>query len=161
MIRRILEQDTLAAALACLTQARLAGAHNYLLLDEHGHGYNVEATPGAQVVTELQQDPLIHTNHCLMPETRARERQREQASRASSEARLERAAELLSGDNITPADLQELTRDDSAICIAPTGPDEIATSGAAIMQPATREFWAVWGLPSENAYERFTLGARA
>jgi hypothetical protein len=27
------------------------------------------------------------------------------------------------------------------------------------MQPATREFWAVWGLPSENEFEHFSFAS--
>jgi hypothetical protein len=28
-----------------------------------------------------------------------------------------------------------------------------------IMRPASAELWAVWGLPSENDYERFAFDA--
>jgi isopenicillin-N N-acyltransferase-like protein len=159
VIRRILEQENVEDALRCITEAKLAGAHNYLLLDAAGRGYNVEAMPTAQHITELDAKPLVHSNHCLMPATRSVQRPRTPASQASSEARLDKATQLLLESGVTVADLQELTREQDAICIAPTGPDEIATCGAAIMQPATREFWAVWGLPSENAYQRFSLAA--
>jgi hypothetical protein len=33
----------------------------------------------------------------------------------------------------------------------------VESSGAAIMRPATGDFWAVWGLPPENEYEHFTI----
>jgi isopenicillin-N N-acyltransferase-like protein len=161
VIRRILEQDNLEDALQCLAQVQLAGAHNYLLLDAAGRGFNIEAMPSARHVTELASEPLVHANHCLSTVTRDVERRRAAASQVSSEARLGKASELLQGNSITVADLQEVTREQDAICIAPTGPDEIATCGAAVMQPATREFWAVLGLPSENEYQRFTLAAAA
>jgi isopenicillin-N N-acyltransferase-like protein len=160
-IRRILEQDNLEDALRCITQARLAGAHNYLLLDAAGRGCNVEAMPSVQHVTELAAEPVIHTNHCLTGVTREVERVREPASQRSSEARLATATRLLEREGVTVTDLQELTREQEAICITATGPDDIATCGAAVMQPATREFWAVLGLPSENEYQRFTLAAAA
>lgn len=161
VVRRILEQETLEEALACLREARLAGAHNYLLLDAEGRGANVEATSTTLHVSELAADPIAHTNHCLAAETCAVERRREKASRESSEARLQHAEELLSGNGITPDDLKELTRDERAICITPVGPDEIATSGAIVMEPATRELWAVWGVPNRNSYERFSLAPGA
>lgn len=163
VIRRILAQRTLDDALRCVTEARLAGAHNYLLLGPDGRGYNVEAMPTVQHVTELAADPIVHTNHCLAPAARRVERPRKPASRTSSEARLETAERLLGGGEIGLEDLQALTREPEAVCIPPTGRDEIATCGAAIMRPATLDFWAVWGLPSENEYEHFSLapaGAR-
>lgn len=161
VIRRVLEQTDIEDALHCITDAKLAGAHNYLLLDAAGCGYNIEAAPTAQHVTELHGEPLVHSNHCLMPATRSVQRARAAASQASSEARLAKATQLLQDGGVTVGDLQELTREQDAICIAPTGPDEIATCGAAIMQPATREFWAVWGLPSENTYQHFSLAGAA
>lgn len=157
VVRKVLEQETIEAALACVTEARLAGAHNYLLFDAHGRGYNVEATSSAHEVSELSSDALVHTNHCLAERTRAVERTREPDSQASSEARLNRALELLDRDGITAEDLMALTRDESAICVRPQGAKEIATCGAALMRPKTLEFWAVRGLPSENAYAHFSL----
>lgn len=157
VVRKALEQETLEAALACVTEARLAGAHNYLLFDARGRGYNVEASSSAREVTELAGDAIVHTNHCLAEGTRAVERAREPASQASSEARLGRARSLLAREGVTAEDLQDLTRDEEAICVRPSGARAVATCGAAIMRPKTREFWAVRGLPSENAYAHFGL----
>ena len=52
--------------------------------------------------------------------------------------------------------LTALTRD-PVICVRATPPTEMETCGAAIMQPATGQFWAVQGLPTDNDYARFTL----
>ncbi len=157
VIRKILEQTDLEAALSCITEAKLAGAHNYLLFDKEGRGYNVEAMSTALYVTELGDEAVVHTNHCLAQPTLEVEREREAASQANSEARLEKAQKLLAKSGVTPEDLQELTRDQEAICRYPNAPGEVATCGAALMRPKTLDFWAVWGLPSENAYERFTV----
>jgi hypothetical protein len=54
----------------------------------------------------------------------------------------------------------QMTRDPQAICQRSRPPYHLESSGAMVMRPATGELWAVWGLPSENEYERFELGAR-
>ena len=49
--------------------------------------------------------------------------------------------------------LISLTRDEEAICRTATEPYHIESSGAAIMRPATLDFWACWGRPAENEYQ--------
>jgi isopenicillin-N N-acyltransferase-like protein len=156
VVRKILMQDNIEDALKCITEAKLAGAHNYLLMDKHGKGYNVEAMSTRHHITELNES-LVHTNHCVVDYTRDVERDRAEASMASSKARLARAYEILHDTAITPEKLMELTRDDDAICVRPAPPWHVESSGGAIMRPATGDFWACWGLPAENEYEHFTI----
>ncbi len=161
VVRKALEQTNIADALACITDAPLAGAHNYLLADSHGHGYNIEAMATYHEITEVRDHSVVHTNHCTHPRTLSLERPRLPDSQASSEGRLNRARELLEHGSITLDDLIALTRDQNGIgniCVIPEAPKFVATCGAAIMRPQTREFWAVWGLPTESDYERFTIG---
>jgi len=156
VVRKALQQTDIEAALACVVEVELAGAHNYLLLDRHGRGYNVEAMPGCRSVTKLADSPLMHTNHCLDADAKREQAERPPALLESSEGRLRRAAELLSGgEPVTLDRLMALTRDSVAICQRSKPPFHIESSGAAIMRPATGELWAVWGLPSENEYEAF------
>jgi len=157
VIRKILAQTKINDALACITQAKLAGAHNYLLFDSHGQGYNVEAMSTHHHITQLTTNCLVHTNHCLRPETKILERKRPLDSLQSSENRLSQADELLQANSITLETLFELTREPQDICVRAKPPFYLETCGAAIMRPATREFWAVSGLPIENEYERFEL----
>jgi isopenicillin-N N-acyltransferase like protein len=160
VIRKVLAQDNLADALACITQAHLAGGHNYLLADATGRGYNVEAMASRYHVQEVQTGALVHTNHCLIAQNIDVERARLPKSRASSETRLDRGEELLNRQQLTLTDLTNLTRDHSAvngICVHPEEPFYVESCGAAIMRPATREFWAVWGRPCENEFEHFTV----
>lgn len=156
--RKVLQQDNIDDALACITEAKLAGAHNYLLFDKTGRGYNVEAMSSYLVVTPLAEEPLIHTNHCLLPDTLRYSQERPPASQASSEARLNRAEMLLEERPLTIHHLIDLTRDPDAICVRAKPPMHVESCGAAIMQPRTGTFWAVWGLPAENEYEEFKLG---
>jgi isopenicillin-N N-acyltransferase-like protein len=156
VVRKALQQTDIEAALACVVDVELAGAHNYLLLDRHGRGYNVEAMPGQRTVTKLEGSVIAHTNHCVDGDARREEAERPAELLESSEKRLRRAGELLAGgDPITLERLVAMTRDPVAICHASQPPFHIESSGAAIMRPASGELWAVWGLPSENEYEAF------
>jgi isopenicillin-N N-acyltransferase-like protein len=155
VIRRALAQTDLESALRCITEAPLTGAHHYLVMDAEGRGFDVEAMPQGCAVRELGAAPLVHTNHCLDARTRQYEAEKPSALMASSQARLERATELLDCSRVELSDLMDLTRDSRAICQVSKPPYHIESSGAAIMRPGTREMWAVWGLPNENEYDRF------
>lgn len=156
VVRKALQQTDIDAALACITGARLMGAHNFQLVDKHGTGINIEAMPGHCHVTRSGAEALVHSNHCLVPDTLRRCRPRAPASQASSEARLARAQTLLGAGGLTPQALMALTRDPT-ICVRATPPTEMETCGAALMRPATGRFWAVQGLPTENDYVALTV----
>lgn len=160
VIRKILAQDNIDDALACITETRLAGAHNYMLVDTQGRGYNVEAMSTRYHVEEVTQGAIVHTNHCLIEHNIAVERPRLLQSRLSSETRLSVAQTKLEGGNITLQDLFDLTRNHEAaggICVHPEAPLWVESCSAAIMSPSTGEMWAVWGNPCENEYERFVV----
>ena len=157
VIREVLAQREIEAALACITSAELAGAHNYLLFDRSGRGYNVEAMATRSFITEVDAAPYVHTNHCLYAPTLSVERERPPDLLANSEARLASAEAILAKRPVTAADLFALTREPSAICRQAEPPYHVETCGAAVMRPQTGEFWAVWGLPSENEYQLFGI----
>lgn len=156
VVRKILQQDNLEAALECITSAPLAGAHNYLLFDKEGRGYNVEAMSSRMMITSLNQGPIVHTNHCLFPQTLEVSQERLPEAQESSENRLTFAGDWLEKPQITIDDLFNLTRQDP-VCVRSTPPLHIETCGAAIMRPKTRDLWAVQGMPTENEYESFRL----
>lgn len=160
VVRRILhEAATAEEALALLQAAKLAGAHNYLLFDRFGHGFNVEAMSTCYHVTELDDTALAHTNHCLAPTTQAVAQVRDAESQASSEARLDMARRYTQTDRaIDPAYVMSMQRDTGAICVTRGRPPRfVETCGAAIMRPHTGQMWAVWGLPTENEYDCFQV----
>ncbi|NNF64573.1 MAG: hypothetical protein HKN07_09975 [Acidimicrobiia bacterium] len=157
VVRRALEQETAADAMNVIRNAPVAGAHSYLVLDAQGNGGIVEKTPTTSAVAPLGGDPLVHTNHMLDPSTQGVEAERPAELVASSTARHQRAEELLEGSGVTEEGLMALTRDDDAICQISSAPFHIESCGAAIMRPATLDFWAVWGLPKDNVYEHFSL----
>lgn len=159
VVREMLRTETVEAALGVLERAPLAGAHYYMVMDASGDGASVEATSTTRHVTRLGERSVAHTNHCLLPETRAVERKREPESQRSSEARLADAERLLAGDGLAVEDLMRVTADGANICYAGVAPSYVATCGAVVMRPGTRELWAVAGRPSEGAFERFVVGS--
>lgn len=153
VVRGMLRASTADEALETLLGADLAGAHNYLIFDRHGVGYNVEGMPTTRPVTTLDHTPLVHTNHALDPSAQRVEAPKDPVLMASSSSRLDTARELLAADDVDEERLFELTREPDAICQVAVEPLHIESSGAAIMRPATAEFWACWGRPADNDYE--------
>ena len=163
VIREMLAQATAPEALDVLLRADLAGAHNYLILDADGRGFNVEAMPSARPVQTLAGEPLAHTNHVTEPAAEPFEGERDQELMANSRRRLELAATMLS-ETDEPADaerLMEITREPTAICRWPDDRYRVESSGAVIMRPRTGDFWACWGQPAENDYQHFSLAPAA
>ncbi len=159
VVRQILQQTTLDGALRCITDAKLAGAHNYLIMDAHGNGFNVEAMVGFHKITPLA-TVLAHANRCLDADTQQFERALSPEGSQESDARYYRACAYLEQPPFSVASLMELTRDrsDGIDSVCSFRPDwQSQTVGAVIMRPATREFWCVWGLPTEHDYEQFAL----
>lgn len=157
VVRAMLRQETAQAALDVLHAAPLAGGHNYLVVDAEGAGANVEAMPDASALTPLEQDVIVHTNHCLHEETKRVERPREAMSQAESARRLSRARELLGRGVMDVAALQAVTADPEAVCRVGEPPSLVGTCGAVVMRPHTLELFAVAGRPSERPYVRYPL----
>lgn len=155
VVRKVLQCTEIASAAACVIDAQLAGAHNYLLLDIHGQGYNIEALPTYTDVIKVRRTPFAHANHCLVTEAKAKEADRAAALLISSRDRLRRAKELAPLDFHFDS-LQTMTRD-PIICRRSEAPYHIESSGAVIMRPSTRDLWAVWGIPADHEYEHFKV----
>ena len=163
VIREMLAQATAADALGVLLGADLAGAHNYLILDAQGRGFNVEAMPSARPVQVLEAEPLVHTNHVTDPAADPFEGERNLELMANSRRRLDLAEAMLADTN-RPVDaerLMEITREPTAICRWPDDKYRVESSGAVIMRPRTGDFWACWGQPAENDYQHFSLAPAA
>ena len=132
--------------------ADLAGAHSYLLFDADGSGYMVEGMPTARPWLGLDGEALVHTNHTIWDEATAVQAPRPADLAANSARRLERAVGLLDRDGITADDCMAITRDPDSICRESDDTHHIESSGAVVMRPRTRDFWAVWGVPRHNDY---------
>lgn len=160
-VRAMLEQETAAAALDVLRKTKLAGGHNFLVLDAAGVGANVEAMPTALHEDPLLGEPIAHTNHCLADETIAVQTPRAPEVLADSQRRLDEARRHLSAGQFTAAELQAITADTAAICKVGKPPLFVGTCGGVVMIGAKREMWAVAGRPSESRYTRFSLAGAA
>ncbi len=114
--------------------------------------------PTATHIDWLDGDVIAHTNHCLVPATQAVEGDRPLDLDISSKQRLIDSVALLEERPVTQEMLVDLTRDERSICRHPEPPYDYESCGAAIMRPATGDFWACWGVPSENEYQRLSLG---
>ena len=156
VVREVLAQTDLESALACVTEADLAGAHNYLLMDSAGRGYNVEAMPGKVAVDVLDGTPLVHTNHCLHSSTRALEAKRPAALTKSSSDRYDRAVALSENGDLDVDGLWAILSDESTICRRSQPPDNIESCGGVVMRPSTREMWASAGIPADTVPIRYT-----
>ena len=165
VVRKMLAQDNLDAAMEVLDTADLAGAHNYLVMGPDGQGYNVEAGPSLRCVTQLDKR-FAHSNHCLEQPMVSLERPRTPHARQSTVTRLDQAEAFLTVNHgrYTPEKLMEMTRirteEGFSICQSPIEGYNVETAGAVIMCPTTKEMWALWGRPSENEYERFMPGEK-
>ena len=159
VVREMLAQATAAEALDVLLEADLAGAHNYLILDAEGRGYNVEAMPSARPVEVLADQPLVHANHVTEPAAEPFEGERDTELMTNSRLRQELAETMLAGtgEPVGAERLMEITREPSAICRWPDPKYRVESSGAVIMRPRTGDFWACWGQPADNDYEHFSL----
>ena len=91
------------------------------------------------------------------------ERPRKSVSQASTLARHDQASHFLGEQtgHITVETLMALTRyhegDGLSVCAHVQPGYDVESSGACIMSPSTREMWALWGNPCENAYEAFRV----
>ena len=152
VVRDALEQESAEAARDVIVAADLAGGHNYLVFDAHGAGYNIEAMPSARPVTRLASDVLAHTNHALVDSAAAVEAPRPVVLQENSVRRLYAARARLDRHGLTAEDLMALTRD-PAVCQRADDRHRVESSGAVVMRPESRDFWAVWGLPAMNEFQ--------
>ena len=156
VVRGMLKTETAAEAKSVLLRADLAGAHNFLIFDKHGDGCTVEAMPSARPIIELGDDPIVHTNHTVLPESTAVQADKAPGLMDSSSSRFDTATALLAEGDIDVERVIEVTREPDAICQAAVDPYHIESSGATVMRPATGEFWACWGRPIENEFEKIS-----
>jgi isopenicillin-N N-acyltransferase like protein len=149
VVRKVLEQTDLDAAIDAVTTADLAGGHNYLIIGPDGAGANVEAMPGTVDVTQIDDAPFIHTNHCLDSGTQLEEGERPPEHVVGSETRLGRGTEL-------SQDLDGFFSDPS-IARRAESPHDVATCGAVVIRPGEKRLDSVWGIPGDNPWESFRL----
>ena len=150
VVRQALLSESAGAARDVILSAELAGGHNYMVFDAEGDGFNIEAMPTVRAVTPLRSEALAHTNHTTTEATDAVQGERPTEHHENSHRRLATAVDHFDRHDLTVEDLMGLTQ--RQVCQVAEPPYHVETSGATVMRPRTREFWAVWGLPSVNDY---------
>lgn len=149
VVRKVLEQTNLDAAIKVLLDANLAGGHNFLLMGPDGEGANVEAMPNERKVTRVTSEPFVHANHCLDDKTVVEQAEREPEHAVNSVDR----QEFGTG---TAADLEAFFAS-PLISRRVTGLNDVGTCGAVIMEPVKRRMRSVWGIPGDRPWETFQL----
>jgi isopenicillin-N N-acyltransferase like protein len=157
VVRKVLQQTDLEAAVGAIMEAAVAGGHNFLVMGPDGDGYDVETMPGKFVVDRLDSRPIVHTNHCLHASTRALEASRPGALTESSHARLRHASELVSEGGLDVDRLWAILSDEESICRRSEPPHHVESCGGIVMRPATRELWASAGIPADTVPQRHGL----
>lgn len=149
VVRKMLEQDALDDAIQVVLDADLAGGHNYFVMAPGGEGATIEAMPRNKRVTRANGSTLVHSNHCLHPETSDEEGHHAEENVENSVSRLEVGGEK--------ADDLEAFFADPMIARRSDDPHGVATCGAVIMEPDTKTMKAVWGIPGDHPWETFQL----
>ncbi len=157
VVRGMLNTGSATEAKDVLLGADLAGAHNFLIFDKEGVGYNVEAMPSARPLQELAEAPIVHTNHTVYSESTKVQADKAPGLMDSSQSRYDKATELLAEGAIDAGRVFDITREPEAICQSAVEPYHIESSGAAVMRPSTGDFWACWGRPIENDYQHISF----
>lgn len=161
VVREMLMRDTADDALEVLRRADLAGAHNYLIMDASGRGFNVEAMPSAQHVAVLDGEPIVHTNHVGESSLLSFQGERSPEQMADSQMRMKVATAMLAdgSEPINAERLMDVTREPDAICRWPDERDRCETGGAVVMRPRTGDLWVCWGQPADNDFKHFSASS--
>ncbi len=142
-------------AAAAIADANRASSRNILLADTDG-ATNLETTPYAIVSSELDGEPLLHTNHLLSPDagseqapdewlsnSRRRLFRLRELTEAMDHPSVETVADILADRQGAPDALCHLSADDHG---------DWATVASVIADPAARRMWISIGPPCKANY---------
>jgi len=149
VVRKVLNQTDLDAAVDVVLGVELAGGHNFMIMGPDGDGVNIEAMPLDKKVTRVSERPYVHTNHCMFDSTAAFEGHREPEHIENSNQRLQ----------ISESKANDLDAffDDPMISRKVDDPAAVGTCGAVVIRPVERTLKSVWGVPGDHPWETFQL----
>ena len=138
---------------------------NLILADRDGDLADVEVVPGAQDAQRAAEDYLIHTNHCLLAETRGATLDEETLATygyaglaPNSEARFGTLQRLVPRAPRTLAGMEALLRDRSSHgAISQNGEQGMHTVYAMIVAPAPGKLWGAEGFPPEVPFVEYAV----
>lgn len=138
---------------------------NLMLADRSGDLACVEVVPGAQGVGRPEGDWLIHTNHCLFPETEDVTLDEQTLAdygypglAHNSMARYETLESIVPGAPRTLEGMEALLRDRSPLgAISQSGEQGMHTVYAVIVAPTQGKLWGAEGFPPEVPFVEYTV----
>lgn len=136
-----------------------------LLADAGGDLASIEVAPGVQAVRRPRGDLLIHTNHCLYPETKVLEMDEatvdaygQMGLLENSRARYRTLERIVPPAPRTLLSMQALLRDRSVPgAISQNGEQGMRTAYAMIIAPARGRIWAAEGYPPEFPFVEYRV----
>lgn len=165
LLRTILESGSVGEARALATSAKTGASSNLLCADTDGQAVSIEVTPAGAGLIEPSNGLLIHTNHCLSPDTCALEKPFDAIS--STVPRLNKALALLSdrADAIDRDAVMAVLRDESeglmSICRSPdrrlAPADQVETVASVVMDLRERRIDVAPDIPSRVAFTPVAL----
>jgi isopenicillin-N N-acyltransferase-like protein len=158
--RKILQQRSVADAVAVISEMKRMGGMNYTLGDVEGNVAAVETTARRCAVIRDTNGKVVHTNHFVTEELLSYE-VRIRDSFVNSQKRLERLKELLmerEASSITVKDLETMHRDHAnrpdSIC---RHSEEGMTLASLICQPSQSMMLVAYGHPCEHEFVEYAL----
>ena len=138
---------------------------NLMLADRQGDLASVEVVPGAQGVQHPAGDCLIHTNHCLLPETEDVTLDEETLAEygypglaRNSEARYRTLERLVPEASRTLSGMEALLRDRSSSgAISQSGEQGMHTVYAMVVAPARGKLWGAEGFPPDVPFVEYAV----
>ena len=138
---------------------------NLMLADRHGDLACVEVVPGAQGVQRPAGDCLIHTNHCLLPETGDVTLDEQTLADygypglvQNSEARYRNLRKLVPEAPRTRSGMEALLRDRASPgAISQSGEQGMHTAYAMVVAPARGKLWGAEGFPPDVPFVEYAV----
>lgn len=166
MIHAALQATDFKTAVDCIVNAPRASGHHYYIMDNLGQAIGIETTATKHTVFEADEGLYVHSNHykdaSLAPAVPVN---------GNSLGREEIGRQLLKKNKgrLGAEQLKRIleNRDELPNCICRYGDEPIEdldprralarTCAAAILDPAGRGMWAIWGPPDQGVWEWYEL----
>jgi isopenicillin-N N-acyltransferase-like protein len=169
VLRNVLEQKRIGDALNAVLNAPRASAFNYLIGDDSGEIYDVEADPDNHELFYVEDKVFVHTNHILGKMLFNADKYVEASNSCETIHRCNRAKKLLNQclakGKIGIKDVMVVMRDHAnfpdSVCRHPSegvsAEGQFKTVAAIVMKQGEQSFWVTQGNPCENEFYKVTL----
>lgn len=169
VLRHVLEQKRIGDALNAIINAPRASSFNYLISDDNGEIYNVEADSNQYELFYIEDQIFTHTNHILGRSLFNADNYVKVSNSCETIHRCNRARKLLkqclSNGKIGPKDIMAIMRDHASfpdsICRHPSEnvsvEGQFKTIAAIVMRQGEEGFWITRGNPCQNEFYKVSV----